>query len=108
MEQYKTLQNAQTVIGNGGYVITNTIDTLVIAISGTATFTVNFMASIDGISYFLYEGNKLGNSSILGNTTSTLGEGWEFDTTGINYFQASITAISGGYVTIIANGCSTV
>ena len=105
MEQYKTIQNAQTIISTGGYVVTNSIETLVIAISGTSTsFTINFLASIDGVNYFLYEGNKLGNSSILANTTSTIGEGWTFDTTAINYIMCSITAIGNGNVTVVANG----
>ena len=105
MEQYKTIQNAQTIIGDGDYIITNTIDTLVLSISGTSTsFTINFTASLDGVNYGLFEGNKLGNSSILANTTSTIGELWEFDVSGVNYFKAKLTAIANGNITAIGNG----
>lgn len=103
-QQYIIMHDAQTTVSEGKYIICNNSTSLIISLGGTSTsFSCSFYGSLDDKTYFLYEGSKLGDSSILLNTTTTINEGFEFDVSGILYFKVKITAISNGNVTITGN-----
>ena len=103
VSRFKTLQNRQTQISDGDYIVVNDMRTLSVQISGTSTnFKVDFCASLDNETYCLYEGNQSKDMTLLNNSTTANGEMWEFDVSSVLYFKAKITSIAHGYVTICA------
>lgn len=104
MLRTKLLQNEQTQIANGDVIRLDVGNTLRVGISGTSTsFTIGFYGNLDGTSqYYPIEGTKCNDSSVVGTTTSTLNEVWEFDISGWYLFQARITAIGNGNVSAYA------
>lgn len=99
------LQDSATTVQNGRFANINNSDEATVSISGTSTsFTVKFQASLDGVTFFDVEGDKINNSTAPSATsTSTLNEAWQFDTASLIYFRTPITAIGNGNITVIIN-----
>lgn len=101
-----TLQNNASAIGNGTPLSVGNIKTLTIEVSGTSSSqTVVFEgASVSG-TYYAIQGTKLNDLSV-GSQTTSLGELWMFDVTGLVNFRARISAITGGNVSVKGKGVS--
>lgn len=95
-----TLQNVATATGVGSPYALQNEKTILIEIYGTATSST---VSFEGIGASGTNHQIMGvRLSDLATAVSTvgLGEYWQFDVTGLVSFQANITAIAGGNVTV--------
>jgi hypothetical protein len=99
----KKLHNESTVVSLGEWIDTINADTLVLHITGTSNnFSIQFEGSLDIVNYYAKSGTKESNPTIFASTTSTINEGWEFDVTSMARFRVNLTAISSGYITVVA------
>lgn len=98
------LQNNVSTIGSGTPLQVGNIKTLTLEISGSSTSqTVVFQGASSSGTYYAIQGTRL-NDLTVGSQSTSLGEIWQFDVTGLVSFQANITAISGGNVTVKGKG----
>lgn len=95
-----TLQPASTAIGAGNAFTVGGYRTLTLEVSGTSSSrTVVFQGIGPSGTAIAIMGTKLTDGTTGSQTTGT-GELWRFDVTGLTSFQANLTAVSGGNVTI--------
>lgn len=99
-----TLQNSASTTGNGTPLSVGNIKTLTLEISGTSSSqTIVFEGASTSGTYYAIQGIKL-NDLTSNSQSTTLGELWQFDLTGLVSFRARISVITGGSVSVKGKG----
>lgn len=94
------LQPASSAVGVGNAFTVGSFKTLTIEIYGTSTSqTVQFQGMGPSGTPYPIVGTKL-NDGTTGSQSTALSQIWRFDITGLTSFQANLTAVSGGTVTV--------
>lgn len=100
------LHNAVTATGNGTELTILSNKTLTVEISGTATShkLVFEGCSISG-TWYPIQGVRLADFAMATETT-TKGEVWQFEVTGLSKFRARLATIAGGNISVRGNAVS--
>lgn len=94
-----TLLDAVTVVTTGTYVLQGE-KTITIEIYGTsASRTINFQGKGPSGTARTLMGTRISDLAVASSTTTT-GEIWQFDVTGLVSFITDLTAVAGGSVTV--------
>ena len=96
-----TLQNSVTGNGNGTASDVSSYTTAVIQVSGTFTATINFEASVDGLTYTALQCFSITDSTSSA-TSVTIPGIWRCNIVGIGKVRARISGYGSGTITVKA------
>jgi hypothetical protein len=95
-----TFQNAATTTGNGTAFVVGSYKTITVEIYGTsASRTVTFYGKSKSGTLRAIQGVRISDFTLATSTTTT-GEIWQFDITGLDYVVMDLTAVAGGNVSV--------
>ncbi|MEF3310819.1 hypothetical protein PV433_18200 [Paenibacillus sp. GYB004] len=94
------LHDASTAAGDGTALAVGAYRTLTLEITGTSTSrTIHFEGASVGGTYYPLKGIRLSDLA-MGTQTTSSGEVWQFEVTGLVTFRARISSISGGSISV--------
>lgn len=108
MSSLLTFQSGATALGNGTAIDVSGYATLILQVTISATATVAFETSLDGINYGSVSSNSANATGTQSNTTNAAGTGfWRFTISGVKFFRARISAYTSGTVDVIGYASTT-
>lgn len=106
LKAYKVLLDAVTATGSAVLDLKGDFDSLTLQIIGSAANsarTITFEESLDGTTYDAATGLLRSDMATLANSTTSKDQTWTFGVTDVTRFKVSLTAITGGTITVVAS-----
>jgi hypothetical protein len=106
LKAYKVLLNAVDATASAVIDLKGDFDSLSLQIIGSAANsarTITFEASLDGTNYDDIMGSLVSATATKAVSTTSKDQTWTFPVTDITRFKVSLTAITGGTITVVAS-----
>jgi hypothetical protein len=106
LKAYKVLLSAVDATASAVIDLKGDFDSLSIQIIGTAANTartITFEESLDGTEYTAATGLLSADLATLASSTTSKAQKWIFGVTDVTRFKVSLTAITGGTITVVAS-----
>lgn len=106
LKAYKVLLNAVDAAANATLDLKGDFDSLTLQIIGSednSARTITFEASIDGTNYDDIMGSLVANPATQAVSTTSKDQTWTFPVTDVTRFKVSLTAITGGTITVVSS-----
>lgn len=106
LKAYKVLLNAAEAAASAVLDLKGDFDSLTLQIVGSAANsarTITFEASVDGTNYDDIMGALVSSPATQAVSTTSKDQTWTFPVTDVTRFKVSLTAITGGTITVVAS-----